>query len=82
MSSLNFNPKFYKKGCANILQFKRSKFMSFSYLLFPGIHNINLKARQAEKFRMLGTTTKISYNKQAGVSKATTVSGYTVTVGL
>lgn len=56
--------------------------MSFSYLLFPGIHNINLKARQAEKVYDAWYNRKNNQLQQAGVSKATALSGFTVTVAL
>lgn len=78
-SSLHFNPKTCKKGCANILQFQRFKLISFSYLLFPRIHNINHKARQAEKPRML-VQHKYSQLQASWSEHRNCLSGYTVTV--
>ena len=54
--------------------------MPFSYLLFPRIYNINLKARQAAQPRMLSPTqsaTQANWSEQSNG-----LSGYTVTAAL
>ena len=54
--------------------------MSFSYLLFPRIYNINLKARQAAQPRMLSP--KQSAKHANWSEQSNRLSGYTVTAAL